>query len=197
MKTTLKKIKSHNPCKNGYHKLITALGTSNENTEISFGFILNNNGIRDAYWALRCWEYRDYCLLLANVVESALYIFETKYPKDDRPRKAIEAIRKWYKGEITDYDLVKAANDAYSAANNTCKAACNVAYAAAYATYTTCANHTCVAAHVAHAYATAYATYAHNAHVYATYTNIYTTAYFAKWRDNEKLMRKFLKQAKS
>jgi len=40
--------------------------------------------------------------------EDCLHIFEEKYPKDKRPRKAIEAKRLWLKGEISDSDLKEA-----------------------------------------------------------------------------------------
>ena len=65
MKTTLKEIWSHNPyCKNddtGWGLLIKNLGTSDLSTEVSLIQILESNGIKDAVWALRCFDYFDYC----------------------------------------------------------------------------------------------------------------------------------------
>ena len=48
--------------------------------------------------------------------EQVLDIYEKKYPEDDRPRQAIEAKRKWLKGEITDKKLKAAADAAWAAA---------------------------------------------------------------------------------
>jgi hypothetical protein len=40
-------------------------------------------------------------LKAADVAESVLPFFEKKYPRDKRPRKAIEAARAWARGKIT------------------------------------------------------------------------------------------------
>ena len=59
--------------------------------------------------------------------EQVIGIFEKKYPKDDRPRKAIEAAKKYLKNpcQYAAYVAANAANAAYVAAN-----AANAAYAA-------------------------------------------------------------------
>ncbi len=97
--------------------------------EIDLMDILKSNGIKDAVWALRCFEYRNYCLFLADIAESVLPIFEKKYPKDDRPGKAIQAIRDYKDGKITKQNLKEIAISAYDAHD---KAAYAAAYAASY-----------------------------------------------------------------
>ena len=64
-------------------------------------------------------------LLAADIAESVLPIFEKEYPKDGRPRNAIEAARGWADGKVALKDVRAAA--AYAAA------AAADAYAAAYA----------------------------------------------------------------
>src|SRR3990167_1796383 len=94
--------------------------------------------------------------------ESALHIYEVKYPDDKRPREAIAAAKAYMAGNITLKELGNkrsAASAAYSAANAAAAnaAAAHAAYAAANA----------AAAHAA--YAAAYAAAAHAAYA-AAYT---------------------------
>ena len=126
MRTTFRKIKSFNPCKVGWDKLMELNPEKDMDKEVTILEILNHNGVKDAFWALRTQEYKDYCLILADVAESVLHIFEEKYPNDKRPRKAINAIRRWHSGEITGEELITAADAAYAAAD-----AIDAAYAAA------------------------------------------------------------------
>lgn len=48
---------------------------------------------RDSYY------HKQFGLKAAKIVEQLLYIFEKERTKDDRPRKAMEAIRDWAKGK--------------------------------------------------------------------------------------------------
>ena len=129
MKTTLREIYGHIPCSDGFAQLIysvtgrkefpgtgisdqfSLLTEDEKNREIGLIEILEYNGIAHAVWALRCFEYRDYCLFLAEVAESVLPIFEAEHPDDDRPRKAIEAVRDFHYGKISPEELA-AAQDA-------------------------------------------------------------------------------------
>lgn len=55
----------------------------------------------------------------SSVAETAygmLFVFESYYPRDYRPRKALEAISKWANGKITDEELDAAGKDAWTAA---------------------------------------------------------------------------------
>ena len=109
------------------------MGTSDPDTEVSVSKILKSNGIKDAFWALRCFDRKLTLPILADVAESVLYIFEEKYPEDKRPRLAIEACRKFAKGEISEQELKAAAAAAYATYASTDTT--DTAYAA-YAAYT-------------------------------------------------------------
>jgi Trp operon repressor len=60
MKTTLNKIKEHNPCEDGWKKLLTFLNkTEADDEELSLLTILQSNGFNDALWALSAVEGHD------------------------------------------------------------------------------------------------------------------------------------------
>ena len=70
-------------------------------------------------------------LVAADFAERVLHIFESKYPNDDRPRKAIEAARNGKAAAYASYDAFAArAAAAYAADAHAARAA---AYDAAYA----------------------------------------------------------------
>ncbi len=97
-------------------------------------------------------------LWATDCAEHVLPYFEEKYPKDDRPRKAIEAGRAWVRGEIAMSEARAAAIAAHAAARDTNQAAaCAAARAAGHAAATA---H--MAGHAVHA-----ATYAAKAATYA------------------------------
>jgi hypothetical protein len=144
MKTTYEEIKSFNPCSDGWRKLLENTNPELDMAkEIDIMDIFKSNGIKDAIWALRCWDYLDWCLFICEVAESVLPIFEKKYPKDERPRKALQAIRDYKTGTISRQDLRAAAHactacaacTAAYAAYAACTAACTAAYAACTADY--------------------------------------------------------------
>ena len=91
------------------------------------------------------WDQRAMVRFAADCAAHVLPIFEKKYPKDDRPRKAIQAARKWAK-EPTEKNAASAASA--SAAAYASAADASFAASAAYAA----AN-----AYAANAYANAYA----------------------------------------
>jgi hypothetical protein len=50
---TLNEIRAHNPCATGWGKALKALGkTQADDTRVSFAWIIDNNGLDDALWAL-------------------------------------------------------------------------------------------------------------------------------------------------
>ena len=99
--------------------------------------------------------------------ELVLPIFEACYPLDDRPRKVIEAKKKWLQGAISVEQLQDAANAAYDAY----AAAANAAAANAAAAYAAAANAANAAANAAAADAAA-ANAAHDAAHDAAYAKI-------------------------
>ena len=107
-------------------------------------------------------DHRTLVLWATNCAEHVLPYFEEKYPKDNRPRKAIEAGRAWVRGEIAMSEARTAAFATHAAARDTNQAAaCAAARAAGHAAST---------AHVSgHAVHTA--TYAAKAATYAADPN--------------------------
>jgi len=132
MKTTLNKIYAKRPCGSGWEKLLNSLGKIKPDDEdLELSYILESNGIRDAIWALRCFNYLDYCLFLADVAEGVLDIYEKKH-NNPAPRNAINAIRLFKEGKITKSELK---NTAYAAASDAAASDVDAADAAADAAY--------------------------------------------------------------
>lgn len=61
-------------------------------------------------------DHRTLAIWATDCAEHVLSYFEERYPKDDRPRKAIEAGRAWVRGEISVGDARSAAVAAHAAA---------------------------------------------------------------------------------
>lgn len=56
IETTLKEIRSYDPCEGGWRKLLTGLGkTRADDTVVTLRQIIDICGIDDALWCLRCW----------------------------------------------------------------------------------------------------------------------------------------------
>ena len=119
--TTLKLIREHQPCTEGYKKLRRALGKGwGADRKIPLARILDTNGVSDALWAFRAVpdiqkEERDrICLLLAaDFAEHVLPLFKKALPGDDRPRQVIQAMRDFAAGKIAIGDVQAAARAAY------------------------------------------------------------------------------------
>jgi hypothetical protein len=86
-------------------------------------------------------DHRTLAIWAADCAEHVLSYFEDQYPKDNRPRKAIEAGRAWVRGEISVSEARTAAFAAHAAARDSDDP---LACAAARA-----AGHTAATAHVA------------------------------------------------
>ena len=135
--TTLNKILKYSPCgqngeSEGFGKFMKYLNKTEPDDEpVTLLQILDSNGICDAIWAFRTVERQPWMsLYIADVAEHVLPLWEKKHPTDTRPRAAIDAIRKYVRGEISREEL----NAAYAAAYAAATAAATAAYAAAYAT---------------------------------------------------------------
>lgn len=74
---------------------------------------------------LACWA--------ADCAQHVLHLFEEMRPNDDRPRRAIEQIRAWARGEITMAQSRAAGGHAMAAARDLSGAARHAAYAAGQA----------------------------------------------------------------
>ena len=91
-------------------------------------------------------DHTSLVLWATDCAEHILPYFEEKYPKDNRPRNAVEAGRAWARGEIAMSEARAAAIAAHAAARAADQAAARAARAAGHAAATA---H--VAAHAAHA----------------------------------------------
>mgnify|MGYP001316261842 CR=1 FL=1 len=106
--TSLYRLRKHNACSDRYDHLVSKLGPEwGDKDDINLLDILKHNGTADCLWALCATVKhpdgdRVMRLMAADFAETVLPIFEKKYPNDDRPRKAIEAARKFANGEITE-----------------------------------------------------------------------------------------------
>ena len=139
-------IKDIQPCIRGYHfvnieQLPQWLGPTLYEIEVR-GQIIHEADKSVAEQArlirkVETWNNKTLRLYAADCAERVLGLYEKQYPKDDRPRKAIQAARDFANGLITK-DAVNAAygwaaaNAAYAAPNAAAYAA-NAAYAATYA----------------------------------------------------------------
>jgi len=103
--------------------------------------LLKENRFSDANWLLTELMDKKQCVEYAVfAAKQVLHIFEERYPKDDRPKKAIEAAEKYLKdpsenNRKTAYAAYVVANAAYVVANAAAYAAANAANAAANAAY--------------------------------------------------------------
>jgi hypothetical protein len=99
------------PCKNGYHLCRTkdlVVWLNAEIYEAEFeGEIIEYRDkvvVRKARLLrkLETWDEKTARLFAADCAERVLYLYEKKYPDDNRPRLAIEAAREYANGKISD-----------------------------------------------------------------------------------------------
>jgi hypothetical protein len=118
------KIANIEPCVRGYHlcranDLIRWLNAEIYEAEGRGKSIRHEN--KDVFEQARLirkietWNERTDRLFTADCAEHVLPIFEKRYPNDDRPRKAIHAVRDFADGKISKENLA-AARDAAGAA---------------------------------------------------------------------------------
>ena len=164
-------IKDIQPCARGYHfvnleQLPTWLGPTLYEVEVRGQVThLADKSVAEQARLIRkveIWNDKTLRLFAADCAEHVLGIYERVCPKDDRPRKAIQAARDFANGLIDRNAAHAAANAAYSAAEAAYSAA-EAAYSAAEAAY-------------AASYAASYAAYAAS---YAAYAADYSADYSA------------------
>ena len=128
MKTTLKKIKQHSPCLDGWIKLLNYLNkTKADDEELSLLTILESNGLDDAIWVLRAVEgfEKEKRLMACDFAESVVHL-----ANDERCVNAIKVSRNYANGLATIEEL-NSARDGASAAGAVHIAAVTSAMAAA------------------------------------------------------------------
>ena len=109
MKTTLNKIRAHEPCKDGWEKLLKHLGkTKADDESLSLLTILDSNGLDDALWCLRAVDgYEKEKRLFAVWCTKKVQHLVT----DQKSIKAIDAAKRYAHGKAT-YEELKQASDA-------------------------------------------------------------------------------------
>ena len=107
--TTLNKIREHQPCTNGWKKLLAHLGKTEADDEpLPFSTILESNGLDDALWCCRAApdydkEWRLFAVWCARQVRHLM--------KDSRSLNALDVAERFANGLATE-DELKAAGDA-------------------------------------------------------------------------------------
>jgi len=122
--TTLNRLRAAGACESRYAHLLRALGGTSfdHDAPINLLTILEHNGAEDCIWALsataeNCEQVAR--LMAADFAEAVLPLYESQYPHDNRPRTAIEAARRFARGEITAaakdaaWDAARAAEEAW------------------------------------------------------------------------------------
>jgi hypothetical protein len=169
MLITKEYLKSLNPCEDRYRHYLDHYKDWSGTLEQ----FLDLEGLthEDKKWVfVRSIDKDNLRFVAADLAERVLYIYENKYPSDDRPRKAIKAARSG--SADAAYAAARAAADAYAAAD-----AADAAYAAARAAAD--AADAAYAAARAAAYAARAAAYA----AYAAYADAAYAAYAARAAD--------------
>lgn len=132
MKTTLNAIRKHDPCADGWKKLLQYLGKTEADDEPLFiSTILKSNGLDDALWCLRAVDGHDKEIRLLAVA----YARKVQHlMTDSRSIAALDVAERHAHGKATDDDLAAAwtaAEAAWAAAWTAARAAGAAAWAAA------------------------------------------------------------------
>ena len=125
MNTTLNKIRSHDPCTEGWAKLLQTLGkTKPDNEPLSLITIIDSNGIADALWCLRSVdehnrEIRLFAVWCARQVQHLM--------TDKRSVDALDVAERFANGKATEKELAAAWDAAWAAASAAASAAARAA----------------------------------------------------------------------
>ena len=136
MKTiTKQELKSMNACLEGYKWYLENFPAKKNNPIKVLELLINSKKYDWANWlVVRCLTHEQQIRYAIFAAEQVIEIYEKKYPKDKRPRIAIEAAREYIKTpseENSNAAVYAAANAAYAA--NAANAAAAYAAANAYA----------------------------------------------------------------
>ena len=129
MKTTLKKIRAHSPCTDGWEKLLKNLGKTKADDEpLALTAILESNGIDDALWCLRAVDghEREMRLFAVDCARSVQHLMT-----DKRSLDALDVAERFANDLATQTELA-AADAARVAAWAAADAATTAAWAAAW-----------------------------------------------------------------
>ncbi len=178
---SLTEIKSLNPCQNRLDNYIKFYGERKFTHAQFMG--LKSITQEDKMWvAFRLMSKMNIVLAAADIAESTLHLFESKYPNDNRPRLAIEAARVCAKNP-TDKNKEAAYSAADSAVYSARSAADSAVYSARSAAYS--AVYSAVYSADSAAYSAVYSADS------AAYSAVYS-ARSAAYSAQEKLIRKIV-----
>jgi len=119
--TSLSRIRAHQPCEDGWRKLLAGLGkTEADNEPLPYARIVEINGISDALWACRAEpqyakEWRLFAVWCARQVEHLM--------TDERSKRACDVAERYALGQATDEELAAARDAARAAARDAARAA--------------------------------------------------------------------------
>ena len=125
MKTTLNAIREHQPCADGWAKLLRHLGkTKADHEPVLIRTILDSNGLDDALWCLRAVtghdrEIRLYAVWCARRVQHLMI--------DPRSIAALDVAERYANNLATEHDLEAARDAAWDAAREAAGAAARAA----------------------------------------------------------------------
>ena len=131
MKTTLNKIRAHEPCADGWRKLLSHLGKTQADDEpVSLATIIESNGLNDALWCLRAVEGRDreirlFAVWCARQVQHLM--------PDSRSLACLEVAERFANGEASAEELAAARAAAEAPARDAARTAAWAAEAPARA----------------------------------------------------------------
>lgn len=131
--TTLNRIRKHEPCADGWRKLLKHLGkTEADDAPLTYSTILESNGLNDALWCLRAEPqhasiWRMYAVRCARRVQHLM--------TDERSIQALDVAERYARGEAKDSELAAARGAAWDAgdAGDAARAAWDAVVAAARA----------------------------------------------------------------
>jgi hypothetical protein len=133
--TSLKQIRAHSPCEDGYKKLVKSLGglaAYGEDTPVTFKQIYDSNGYQDTLWCLRAVDEKFYPLWRHFACDAAQDVEHLM--TDERSKNAIKVSRLHADVKATDEELAAAGDAAGDAAWDAARdAAGDAAWAAAWA----------------------------------------------------------------
>jgi len=110
--TTLRQIRQHNPCKEGWRTLLTFLGKTEADDEpLPLTAILQSNGLDDALWCLRTLEGHDKEIIrfVLACVQEVRHLMT-----DQRSLNALDAVARHLESPLSkqELDVVLAAAEA-------------------------------------------------------------------------------------
>ena len=114
MRTTLNQIRAHDPCRDGWGRLLRGLGkTAADDEPLWIDTILDHNGLDDALWCLHTIEGCDREIRL-YAVWCARRVYHLM--NDPRSVAALDVAERYARGEASDKELslaCAAAEEAY------------------------------------------------------------------------------------